>query len=604
MADWREWFWFGALALGCAGCKAAPDEAEATVAARDDRGARARCDWAQWGGDPAHTGAACEGPARFDRIAAHLTFDPFVEEEKDDAAIFAGTRALLTHYQTPLLVGDDVYLETKAGEYTACAEVGPDEPCGPFAWNSQVWTEQRFHWRGHQLVHDWTFASDWKPPVALIEPVFHAAVAGRYVYVPGASGSVHKLDRKTGRELATIALPEAASNPRSFVAGGLAADAHGNVYYNAFALDPLNEFGAPRAAWLVKVRPDDTVQTAAFASIAVGAPAATDPCVNQFFGVPLPLPPAPDAVPPSFPCGPQRPGFNITPAIGDDGTVVTVSTAHFNPRYSYVIAVNADLSPKWTTSLRDFLDDGCGVTTPIDAPPGTTDPVLRRHCRIGTTPGVDRTTNQRPAGMVRDTSSSSPVILPDGGVLYGAFTDYNGSRGHTFKFDRDGHKVASYDFGWDITPAVYRHDGTYSIVIKDNQYAAEQFYMTQLDADLRPEWSFLATNNQRCQRGADGAVTCADDPEHPRGFEWCVNAPAVDRDGNVYANSEDGWVYKIGQGGVQRDRMFLLEALGAAYTPISLDREGRLFTLNGGDLFVITDGHGHDDDRDHDDGDD
>lgn len=70
--------------------------------------------------------------------------------------------------------------------------------------------------------------------------------------------------------------------------------------------------------------------------------------------------------------------------------------------------------------------------------------------------------------------------------------------------------------------------------------------------------------------------------------------PAIDEDGNVYANSEDGWVYKLGQGGVLRDRMFLLESIGAAYTPISLDHKGRLFSLNGGDLFVIDGKHGDD----------
>jgi hypothetical protein len=46
------------------------------------------------------------------------------------------------------------------------------------------------------------------------------------------------------------------------------------------------------------------------------------------------------------------------------------------------------------------------------------------------------------------------------------------------------------------------------------------------------------------------------------------------------------------------DRTFLLEPLGAAYTPISIDRRGRLFSLNGGDLFVIGgpgDHHGHGD---------
>jgi len=27
--------------------------------------------------------------------------------------------------------------------------------------------------------------------------------------------------------------------------------------------------------------------------------------------------------------------------------------------------------------------------------------------------------------------------------------------------------VADYDYGWDITPAVYPHDGTYSMYIKE-----------------------------------------------------------------------------------------------------------------------------------------
>jgi hypothetical protein len=578
-------FLIGIAMLG--GC-AAPDEAEApadlTVAQasrHDDEG----CDWPQWGSDPAHTGQACKG-TRLERIIAHRTFDPFTEEEKADAKIFRGEPALLTHYQVPLLVGNDVYMEFKAGEYTSCAEDPVN--CGPFGWNSQVWTEKKLHWYGSQLVEDWTFASDWKPVPGQLtdwEPVFHAVVAGRYLYVPGYAGSLHKLDRETGKELATIALP--GGDAQTFVAGGLAADRHGNVYYNALALDPVDPLLSPRGSWLVKVRANDTVQMASFATIAIGAPTADAPCLGVFATNQLPWPPAPDAVPPSSPCGPQRAALNVIPAVGDDGTVVTVSRAANSSRYTFVIAVTANLAPKWATSLRDFLDDGCGVTVPIDAPPDTTDPVLLSHCRIGTTPGVEPATNQHPAGRAINESSSSPVILPDGGVLYGAYTDYNGVRGHLFKLNKRGKKVAAYDFGWDVTPAVYRHHGTYSIVVKDNHYVEAQFDMTQLDRNLNPEWMFRATNPLSCHRDPDGTVNCVDDGEHPTGFEWCVNAPAVDEDGNVYANSEDGWVYKLGQGGRLLDRIFLLESLSAAYTPISLDRKGRLFSLNGGELFVV-----------------
>src|SRR5207245_1272719 len=85
-----------------------------------------------------------------------------------------------------------------------------------------------------------------------------------------------------------------------------------------------------------------------------------------------------------------------------------------------------------------------------------------------------------------DQSSSSPVVTPDGGVLYGAYTRYNFARGHMFRFDKNGNFVAAFD------------------------------------------------NN---------------------GFEWCINAPAVDQFGNVYVNSEDGRLYAIRQGGANRQHL-------------------------------------------------
>jgi len=45
--------------------------------------------------------------------------------------------------------------------------------------------------------------------------------------------------------------------------------------------------------------------------------------------------------------------------------------------------------------------------------------------------------------------------------------------------------------------------------------------------------------------------------------------------------------------------MFLLQPLAAGYTPISLDRHGRLYAINAGDLFAI-EGR-RDEHRDHDD---
>ena len=68
--------------------------------------------------------------------------------------------------------------------------------------------------------------------------------------------------------------------------------------------------------------------------------------------------------------------------------------------------------------------------------------------------------------------------------------------------------------------------------------------------------------------------------------------PAVDMNGNVYVNSEDGNIYELPQGNsgpftVPTGKMFLNLALGAAYTPLSVGGDGRLYTQNNGHLFAV-----------------
>jgi hypothetical protein len=271
----------------------------------------------------------------------------------------------------------------------------------------------------------------------------------------------------------------------------------------------------------------------------------------------------------------------VTPAIGPDGTVFTASRADLSTGYSYIVALRPDLSLKWATSLRGLVNDGCGFHHPDF--PGDDAVCSDTFSAIG----VDPTTNQPPALTVEDSSSSTPVALPDGGVLYGAQDNYNHSRGHLVKLGPNGEPAGTYTFGWDTTPALYLHDSTYSIVLKDNHYSSGgPFFITQLSKDLAPEWKFQDTTTQACVRQPDGTLLCSDEP-HPNGFEWCVNAPAVDAHGDVFANSEDGNVYQIGQGGVLKTQTFLNQALGAAYTPIALDPAGRIYALNNGELSVL-----------------
>jgi outer membrane protein assembly factor BamB len=173
------------------------------------------------------------------------------------------------------------------------------------------------------------------------------------------------------------------------------------------------------------------------------------------------------------------------------------------------------------------------------------------------------------------------------------------------KFSVAGAFLASYRFGWDVTPAIWRHGETYSIVMKENRYNSgsycgspincparnvsvpndpEQYFITQLSPDLQVEWRFKNTETQACERIGE-TTRCATASSH--GFEWCVNAVAIDRNGVVYANAEDGYLYAINQGGTQRQRIFLEQALGAAYTPLSIGNDGRIYTQNNGTLFVV-----------------
>jgi hypothetical protein len=178
-------------------------------------------------------------------------------------------------------------------------------------------------------------------------------------------------------------------------------------------------------------------------------------------------------------------------------------------------------------------------------------------------------------------------VAPDGSVLYAVNTAYNYGRGHLLHFSAKGKFKNSYDFGWDTTPSVYRHNGSFSVILKDNHYQSGSYcndpiwcppappgpyFITQLDSNLVPEWQFKNTTV---------------DQGHPFGYEWCVNAAAVDINGTVYANSEDGNLYAIGQGGTQAQTVFLKLALGAAYTPLAIGGDGTIYALNDGHLMPV-----------------
>jgi hypothetical protein len=584
--------------------------------------------WAEMGANSLHSGSVNLAGQNLANQLADIVYEPFVAKEEAEAEPLFGEPALLVHFQAPIVDGNDVYMITKSGMFTSCNPAGAwlsGSACGPNTWNTEIWNEARFSWEFGQLVPVWTFQSDWKPETNGSglngdEPVFHPADANGFIYAPGAGGTLWKVN-KTDGSAANHINPFTGTNisvSNTFVSSPITADTNGNIYYTVIELadpslgDPWSQNDV-QGSWLVKVTPQDAAIIAPYSALVPpDAPAGNSTaCLANFdiqFGPEtLPWPPALDAVAPTVPCGSQRPGVNNAPAVGPDGTIYTASRPHFAPFNSYLIAVNPDLTPKWSASLNNVLTDGCGVLVPISGP-ANTDP---NSCRNGATQGVDPLTNANGSGSILDQSSASPTILPDGSILLGVFTFYNAARGHLLKFDPNGNFLSSYDFGWDYTPGVYPHGDTYSVVVKDNHYGvpglycsdnspscepipAGPFYITQLDANLNVEWHFQGTNTESCTRNSDGSISCTSD--HPNGFEWCINMPAIDSNGVVYVNSEDGNLYSIAQPPTvdpsvilthPQANIFLNLALGAAYTPLSIGPDGKIYTQNNGHLFVV-----------------
>jgi len=485
--------------------------------------------WAQWGANPQHTGQVNVSAQGLVQKLANIQYDPFVDQEKAESLGVLGDADLLVHEQAPITDGNDVYMVKKMGSYKSCSPAGAwssGADCGPNTWNTMGWCEARYSWTGATLTQQWGFESDWKPVpngqyngvagfsspgLTGWEPVFHPALANSLLYVPGAGGTLWKVNKDTGAKVSQInpfAGMSGVVAANTYVTGPLTVDASGNIFYNAIQFADPSQGNVWQNdvvnAWLIEVAPDDTTRSVTYASLVPGAPKTG---------------------------GSQRPGINIAPAIASDGTLYTASRAHLVGSESFLVSVNSQtLAANWAVGL--------------------------------------------PATIV-DEASSSPTTLPDGSVVYGLLdsTDFGGGR--TLHYDAQGNFLNSYSFGWDETPAVWTHDGTYSIVLKDNTQSG--FFVTQLDSNLKVEWRFQNTTI---------------DSDHPNGYEWCVNMAAIDSHGNVYVNSEDGNAYAIPQGNsgvftTPLGKMFLDISLGAAYTPLSIGQDGKIYTQNNGHLIVV-----------------
>src|SRR5207244_7137751 len=112
----------------------------------------------------------------------------------------------------------------------------------------------------------------------------------------------------------------------------LTVDANGNVYYNVLRLAKSKPFYSDDASdsWLVQVAADDSIHMVSYTTLLAGrVPGPADLCYNAFSTSQLPWPPSRDAIPPKVTCGLQRVAINIAPAIAVNGTIYSVTRAHF-----------------------------------------------------------------------------------------------------------------------------------------------------------------------------------------------------------------------------------------------------------------------------------
>ena len=144
-------------------------------------------------------------------------------------------------------------------------------------------------------------------------------------------------------------------------------------------------------------------------------------------------------------CGSQRAALNVSPAVAPDGTIYTISRAHFSDRDAFLVALNSDLTKKWVASFRNRFNDG------VRRGSGERWMAAAQRqsggCRAGARVGVDPATNQAGSGRVLDDASSSPVVAPDGSILFGAYTRYNYAQGHMMHFDAAGNYLGAFGFG-------------------------------------------------------------------------------------------------------------------------------------------------------------
>ena len=564
----------------------------AALAACGDNAVRAPdpycADWHQWGGNAAHTGASCSVGQPLQKILADVLIDPLVADE-----VAGALGDLFVHYQAPLIDGDRVAMVRKGGTFTPCVpETDPLKYCRhprTASLRDADVVRGRLRVGGRRARRE----------VDLRQRVEAAARPGGRV--PAGDRRRPRRDPRGGRCDRVCR-----SSDRRGRSGRAAVRARRQRVHRRRARRVARRrvlqrgavrHGDARRAGRLVARRDRQRRSRAQGPLRRPRPRArrrsatartstSSRCRRRRSRCSMRA--ASSCCRRSFRCGPQVPGFNAAPAIADDGTVYVVSSAYGNESYSYMMSVNPGyFDVNWSRSLRDQLTTAAASTSRMHRPARW----RWSDCTDGAPMGVDPETGLPPAGWVDVGSTSSPVVHARRPRAVRLAQLLQRERGHLFEFSRAGKVLGTYDFGWDLTPAVARSAARRASSSRTTTTAVHAGHRSGPvlpdDARRRARAGLAVPEHRdqelrapaRRQRELHGRSPARLRVVHQRSRDRRERHDVCEQRGRQRLRD--------GADGQVRDHLLLDTALGAAYTPVVLDREGRVYALNAGHLYVV-----------------